>query len=112
MGGVAVDFLSHPALTTPVPALLSLVYSRPIIDCTCRRARGAYRYEMSLGEPLSPDRTQNKKIEIKRLPLELNRRMSTLIREHPEQYFWVHDRWKLGSPKRKSAPLPSRAFAK
>jgi KDO2-lipid IV(A) lauroyltransferase len=92
--GVLVDFLGAPAATTPVPAMLSLAYRRPILVCVCRRSPGAHAYEILLSEPLWPEPSRGKRDEILRLTAELNEVMGAFIRANPEQYFWVHDRWK------------------
>ncbi len=93
--GVALDFLGYPALTTPVPALLSLACNRPIVVGACCRRKGLEAYEIVLSEPLWPEPSRDKRSEIVRLTRELNQRMERLIRENPEQYFWMHDRWKF-----------------
>ncbi len=97
--GLSVEFLGRNALTTPVPALLSLAYERPILVCACRRSEGGYSYEITLSEPLWPKPSRQKRSEILRLTLELNQMMGEVIHRHPEQYLWMHDRWRPSTPK-------------
>jgi KDO2-lipid IV(A) lauroyltransferase len=77
-----------------VPAWLALAYQRPILVCVCRRSAGDHGYEILLSEPLWPQPARGKRSEILRLTAKLNEVMGDFIRATPEQYFWVHDRWK------------------
>ncbi len=79
-GGVHVDFLGHPAATSPTPAWLSLAYQRPILVCVCRRSPGTYAYEILISEPLWPEASRGKRSEILRLTAKLNEVMGDFIR--------------------------------
>jgi KDO2-lipid IV(A) lauroyltransferase len=92
--GVPARFFDIVAPTTPVPALLSVGYQRPIVVVACYRKGGSPSYELVLCEPLLPRPGQDKKAEVVRLTREMNLQMETLIRKRPEQYLWLHDRWK------------------
>jgi Kdo2-lipid IVA lauroyltransferase/acyltransferase len=94
MHGVPAKFFGVSAPTTPVPALLAAGYQRPIVVGACFRKAGARPYSVVLCEPVWPQRTEDRKAEIVRLTREINLRMEELIRKAPEQYLWLHDRWK------------------
>lgn len=90
--GIPAPFFGRPAFTTPIPALLAVRESRPIVVVACIRTR-ATRFDGYLGEPIWP-REGNDRAEVIRLTEELNRAMEGVIRAHPEQYLWMHNRWK------------------
>ncbi len=91
--GVAVDFFGRTALTTPIPALLALRQQRPIVVVACVRT-APLRFAGVLGEPIWPRDTTNERPEIERLTQAMSHSMETIIRDSPEQYLWMHDRWK------------------
>ena len=94
MQGISVDFFGRKATTTPVPAILSIMYKRPIVVVACCRKADATGFEGIVSDPLWPGEYASEKEEIVRLTREMNREMETIIRAYPEQYLWMHNRWK------------------
>lgn len=94
MKGISVDFLGNPATTTPVPAILAITYKKPIVVVACCRITGKYQFEGFVCDPIWPGEYRSEKAEIFRLTEEMNKVMESIIRKYPEQYVWVHDRWK------------------
>lgn len=93
--GILVNFFGRKASTTPVPAILAIFYQRPIVVVACCRKRNGYDFEGVVSDPLWPGEFKSEKEEIFRLTEEMNKGMETIIRQYPEQYFWVHNRWKI-----------------
>jgi Kdo2-lipid IVA lauroyltransferase/acyltransferase len=91
--GLALPFFGRPAMTTPVPALLAVQQGRPIVVVACFRI-GRLRFSGYLGEPIWPGPHESEKAEVIRLTSAMNRAMEDVIRAHPEQYLWMHNRWK------------------
>jgi KDO2-lipid IV(A) lauroyltransferase len=100
MKGLMIDFFGRPATTTPVPALLAVKYRRPIVVTACCRGKGDYRYEPFVSDPIMPREYTDKKAEIIRLTGEMTRKMESIIRKYPEQYLWMHNRWKTYKDKK------------
>lgn len=94
--GIPVEFLGRPAWTTPVPALLALHQRRPLVVVACFRT-GTLRFGGFLSEPIWPGPYRSEKAEVVRLTTLMNRAMESVIRAHPEQYLWMHNRWKVCS---------------
>jgi len=90
--GVAAPFFGRPAFTTPMPALLAVRERRPIVVVACIRI-APMRFDGYLGEPIWPG-DGNERAEVVRLTEALNLAMEGVIRAHPEQYLWMHNRWK------------------
>jgi KDO2-lipid IV(A) lauroyltransferase len=103
MRGLAVEFLGATAPATPIPAMLAVGLKRPIIVGVCSRDDGGSSYNLVLCEPIWPDRSRNAKLEIARLTQELNLKMGEMIRDYPEQYLWMHNRWKTYRVRRNRA---------
>jgi KDO2-lipid IV(A) lauroyltransferase len=94
MQGIPVDFFGRKATTTPVPALLAVSYKRPIVVVACCRGKDGYSFEGIVSDPIWPGEFQSEKEEIIRLTGEMNKEMESIIRKYPEQYLWMHNRWK------------------
>lgn len=94
MKGIPVRFFGRVAYTTPVPALLATTYKRPIVVVACCRKRGDYQYEGFVSDPIMPGDYTSEKDEIIRITEEMTREMEKIIRRYPEQYLWIHNRWK------------------
>jgi KDO2-lipid IV(A) lauroyltransferase len=93
MKGILVDFFGRKATTTPVPALLAISHRRPIVVVACCRKDGG-RFEGFVCDPIWPKDYESEKAEIFRLTQEMNRNMEMIIRKYPDQYLWMHNRWK------------------
>ena len=93
MKGISVDFFGRKATATPVPALLAITHNRPIVVVACCRKKGG-KYEGSVSDPLWPGTYESEKAEIFRITSEMTRGMESIIRKYPEQYLWMHNRWK------------------
>jgi KDO2-lipid IV(A) lauroyltransferase len=92
--GIGVHFFGRKASTTPAPALLSIMYQKPIVVVACCRKKKGYDFDGVVSDPIWPGPFQSEKEEIFRLTEEMNKTMEAMIRKYPEQYFWIHHRWK------------------
>jgi KDO2-lipid IV(A) lauroyltransferase len=92
--GIAVDFFGRRALTTPVPAILAVLYHRPIVVVANCRKEDRYNYEAFVSDPIWPGEYESEKAEIFRLTEKMNKEMESIIRKYPEHYLWIHNRWK------------------
>lgn len=93
--GIPASFFGRPAYTTVIPAILAYKYNRPIVVIACFRKEEVLEYRGSMSDPLWPDLAANEGSELKRLTETMNRWMETFILSQPDQWLWMHDRWKL-----------------
>ncbi len=92
LAGVFIDFLGRPAYTLVGPARLAVSTGVPIVvTAMLRRGDG---YVAHVNDPIFPDPTRPREEEVLRLTLEWSRQIQELIRRHPEQWPWFHNRWK------------------
>jgi Kdo2-lipid IVA lauroyltransferase/acyltransferase len=101
MHGIPVSFFGRKATTTPIPAILSITYGRPIVVVSCCRSRDGYHFEGVVSDPIWPEAYESEKEEIFRLTTEMNKKMESIIRSYPEQYLWMHNRWKTYKHKKR-----------
>jgi KDO2-lipid IV(A) lauroyltransferase len=100
MKGIAIDFFGRKAATTPVPAILAITYGRPVVVVACCRKKGAYHYEGFVSDPIMPGAYTSEKDEIFRITEAMTHAMEAIIRKYPEQYLWIHNRWKTYKDKK------------
>ncbi|MFN8219215.1 MAG: lysophospholipid acyltransferase family protein [Fimbriimonadales bacterium] len=86
-GDAFIPFFGKPAGTVLGPGVLHLRSGAPVITTYCARV-GPGKYHTFIGEPLPCDGTPES------VMLGMNQRLEAIIREYPEQYLWLHDRWK------------------
>lgn len=93
-----VPFFGFPAGTVAGPAVLHLRSGAPMVTCFCfENETGGYTVRVSPIEipPLVGERME----DAARIMTEVNAAIERIIREHPEQWLWMHDRWKLARQK-------------
>jgi KDO2-lipid IV(A) lauroyltransferase len=86
--GIPVPFFGHPASTPTGAAQLALRYHVPVLAIVCERVRDGYYRFLCEKLPVNADDTVEALTERMSLAIE------NIIRRHPEQYFWMHRRWK------------------
>ncbi len=94
MKGLLIDFFGRKATTTPVPAMLALKYMKPVVVVACCRKEKDYQYDIIVSDPIWPGEYTDKRTGIFRITDEMTRKMEAIIRRYPEQYLWMHNRWK------------------
>lgn len=91
--GVFVDFFGRPAATTTVAAALAVKTGCSLVPIRVSLATdGRYRatYEPAVEWATSGDRQR----DIAQLTQVLTHRIEAWVREDPEQWLWIHRRWK------------------
>lgn len=92
--GLYVPFFGLEACTHKTPAVLARDYDVPIFFGTMRRLGDFLRYE-AMGEMVGPfPKTEDRAKDVADIMAELTRRLEARIRETPDQYLWMHRRWK------------------
>ncbi len=91
--GVFVDFFGRPACTTTGLAAIALQTGAPVIPgFTCRMKNGKYRFIVGKEVPMT--QTGNYARDILENTQRVTHVVEDMIREAPEQWFWLHQRWK------------------
>jgi KDO2-lipid IV(A) lauroyltransferase len=90
--GVYVKFFGRPASTHRSPAVLALKYGAPIVPLNIYR-EGNLHYAVA-GETLRPEAYRDEADPVKAIVQAYTAQCESFIRAHPDQWFWLHDRWK------------------
>jgi KDO2-lipid IV(A) lauroyltransferase len=91
--GIFVEFFGRPAATTTVAAALAVKTGCALVPVRAVRAPdGRYRAicEPALDWTPSGDRA----LDVRRLTQKMTTVIEGWVREHPEQWLWMHRRWK------------------
>jgi len=92
-GGVFVDFFGRKACTTSGLALLAMHTGAPVLPFfTSRLPDGKYLLE--IGKKVDIIRSENREADILINTQNFTKIIEEHIRQYPEQWFWVHQRWK------------------
>ncbi len=100
--GLFVDFFDRPASTFRSIALLAHAYQAPIIVAAATRLGWKFRYELSVECVIYPEQWKDREDPIRWITTTYTKAIERLARRHPEQYLWVHRRWKSKPPMKKS----------
>ena len=101
-GGQWVDFFGRPASTHKAVAVLTLTSQAPTAVSAALRRDAPLNIAMEVADIVDP---QDDVFSLSTIPLLTNwytRHLEQLIRSRPEQYWWVHRRWK-GNPSARRA---------
>ncbi|MDP3702818.1 MAG: LPS export ABC transporter periplasmic protein LptC, partial [Candidatus Omnitrophota bacterium] len=90
--GVFVNFFGHPAHTPVGPAALSLMTGAPILPCFMIR-EGA-RFRLVIEPPVAIPQTGDRAQAIATLTQAWSDVIESYVRRYPEQWVWMHRRWK------------------
>jgi KDO2-lipid IV(A) lauroyltransferase len=92
--GVFVPFFGRPASTWRSTALLSQTTGAPILPGCCVRTGGPLKFRVIVGRPIYPDAAADVSAETLRITADFTGQLESWIRQRPEQYLWLHRRWK------------------
>ena len=90
--GVFVDFMGHRACTNKGLALLALKTGAPVVPVFMVREQSGFRAEF--GPEIITVQTGDRQKDIEINTQEYNRVIENVVRRYPDQWFWVHQRWK------------------
>ena len=87
--GAKLTFFGRPARTVTSAARLAIKYGCPVVVGSFVRV-GPCRYRAVGGAPIvfGPNEDRDHATQV------LNDRLEAAIRRYPEQYLWVHRRWR------------------
>jgi KDO2-lipid IV(A) lauroyltransferase len=90
--GVWADFFGRKAPTTPSLAVLAMKTSAPVLPVFMVR-NGFQKHRLLIKEPLELIHTGDIKKDVEANTQLFNHTLESMIRQYPDQWFWVHRRW-------------------
>ncbi|WP_439627177.1 lysophospholipid acyltransferase family protein [Gemmata sp.] len=121
--GLFVDFFGRPASTHKAVALMAIEFDAVMAVIGVPRVSRAGRaalpgrpgmegtfYAVEVEDIIDPRDYADRPDAVKAITQRYTAALERLIRRHPEQYFWLHRRWKH-QPKAREKPKPAAAAA-
>jgi KDO2-lipid IV(A) lauroyltransferase len=104
--GVFVDFFGRPACTTDGLALLALHTEAPVMPTFLVRVGGG-RYRLVIGEEVQIVRTGDHQADVQANTQIFTKIIEDMVRRYPDQWLWVHQRWKTQIDRSRRDKQPS-----
>ncbi|MCK5943513.1 MAG: lysophospholipid acyltransferase family protein, partial [Planctomycetes bacterium] len=92
--GVFAPFFGKTASCERAAVSLALRRGYPIVVGAALRRGVGFRFDVIAEEPFVPESTGDKEADLLRAVGQVNERLERLIRRAPEQYLWIHDRYR------------------
>jgi KDO2-lipid IV(A) lauroyltransferase len=92
--GVFVPFFGVPACTTSGAAMIAIRSNALILPAFCVWDKGLGKYRFVHGAVLEPVITGDRKADIAATTALYTAEIEKIIRQYPEQWTWIHKRWK------------------
>lgn len=92
--GCWIDFMGRPASCHKAVALFTLSSAAPMMVSYCRHTEKPLHFEIGCSGVADPMTMDDSLRDVKTLTQWYNDRMADAIYEDPNQFWWVHRRWK------------------
>lgn len=92
--GVFVPFFGKLASTERSAATLAVRKGYPVMTGTCRRVGSGFRFKTYIDDLIYPEATGDLEADVKALATRVNQRLEQHILAAPDQYLWIHNRYR------------------
>jgi KDO2-lipid IV(A) lauroyltransferase len=92
-GGIEVEFFNHKVLHSPSASIMARSFEAELIPSYIS-TDDYLNYTVTFYKPIPHIKTDNKRADIFNMTQAQAKIMEDVIRERPEEWFWVHKRWK------------------
>jgi Kdo2-lipid IVA lauroyltransferase/acyltransferase len=96
--GIFVDFFGVPASTTFLVAKLALRTEAEVLPVFAPWNQERKRFVLKIDEPLRVERSTDEEADVLRLTQRLTSVVEKYVRRYPDQWLWIHRRWKTRPP--------------
>jgi len=101
--GVFVNFFGRPASAHKAVALMAIEFDAKMVVVGVPRVGGPLDYRIISEEVIDPRDYATRPDAIRAITQQYHAALERVIRRYPEQYFWLHRRWKSQPVVRKKA---------
>ncbi|MCC9607817.1 lysophospholipid acyltransferase family protein [Blastopirellula sp. JC732] len=109
--GCWVEFMGRPASCHKAISLFSMGSGAPLVMSYFRRTDRPMHFEMGIQGIYDPA-TADPQLGVKELAMWYNSHLEAMIRRNPDQYWWIHNRWRDDRPqKQKKTPAAATTAA-
>lgn len=91
--GIVLDFFGKPTNCVPGAASMARFQGVPIFPAFMHRDAHGF-HTLIVQDPVFVEKTKDKREDIRRTTQVLTKCIEDHVRRYPEEWFWLHDRWK------------------
>lgn len=91
--GIILDFFGQPTNCVTGAASMARFKDVPVFPVVMHRREDGHHI-LTIEPAQYIEKTKDKKEDIRRLSQSLQKRIEEHVRRYPEEWFWLHDRWK------------------
>ncbi len=95
--GLDVPFLGHPASTFRAPAEMAARFGFPLLGGFGVRVDDSPKFHLKFEPPIFPDTNAPREAEVRRLTIAISEMMGKHVLAHPDQWNWLHRRWRTAA---------------
>jgi len=95
---IYVDFFGVPAATNFMVAKLALRTKAPIMPMFAPWDEKRRKFDLQVSPPVTVELTGDEEADVLNLTAKLSRITEDKIRSYPDQWLWIHKRWKTRPP--------------
>ncbi len=92
--GVFVDFFGHPAGSSAALALLAGRFQVPVHPVYTVRGPTDLEHTIYIGPEIRMAQTGRRRVDIVENTQRIQKALEEIVRRHPDQWFWMHRRWR------------------
>jgi len=100
--GLFVDFFHRPASTHKAVALLALQHEALMVVLGVPRVGTPMKFAIEIEDLIDPRDYAGRRDAVPAITIRFTQAIERFARRHPEQYFWLHRRWKHQPPASRS----------
>lgn len=104
--GIFIPVFGKLASTDRSIASFAVRWNLPVLVASAVRVGRGFRFAGDCEPLLLPERGGDRDQDTAALALRIQQAMERLILRHPEQYFWVHDRYRTRPPEERAGAAP------
>lgn len=94
--GTPIPFFGRPAATTTAPVRLSQLTRTPVTVAVLVRRGDSVQHDILLRPPIEPPPPTRSEAILREYMTRINREFEDIVRTYPDQWLWMHRRWRLG----------------
>jgi Kdo2-lipid IVA lauroyltransferase/acyltransferase len=92
--GIPNSFFGRVTATAYGLAAFAARETAPVVPIYCYRDKNL-KMHLQVGDPIEFEKNGDKQLQISRMTQKYSDVIESLVRRHPEQWMWVHRRWKV-----------------
>jgi Kdo2-lipid IVA lauroyltransferase/acyltransferase len=92
--GIFVDFFGRKASTYKSIGLLAMHYEVPIVVGFARRLKDRFQFQLAMQDVIWPEDWKKENDPLRYITQRYTKAIESFVSEVPDQYLWVHRRWR------------------